>query len=536
MAQIKNLKIWEKKNIYFLCVIALNLIEFLRATGDGDVWKTAANCTGLVIMAVIICTYGLKKFLNPINYVYSFVCMAAMIIVRVHWSFSVGLYSLGQAETAVLNVWAIGLAAHCLFREIAAGQREKIRLSPGGWLCTAAVIWTVIGASGKIWPLWFYLVFGLFYLTVFSERDWESLWNAVADGTVFSFFIIQGYAYLFRPYDVVRYKGAFSNCNMMGLYYLVVYVMVLYKLHKLHLQRGRLGWKLFYFMGGAGLQGFLFMTLSRTAWAGSMVLTLFYGCFVLRRHWRDIWRRILAKGCVFIMCVILMFPLVYLTVRYLPTIHPHPIWYAGEYSQERVHSWDPADSEKYVSIYELMEEAFGRFASLLYWLDAKNPLVLRTYAQQPEQEQAPTVIEPLDIPWMDSSLRVRLAAAKMYLKDSTWLGHAQKDENYIWDTTGNRVWHSQNLWVQMTYTFGYPVGVITVVLTAMVLLKAYKAYKIKEKPCQILPILICLLFFLYGTAEIVWNPGQLILTLLFMAAHPQFNAANGVLQKETLQA
>lgn len=522
MNQVKISKVVSKKNVYFLCVLALNLIEFLRATGNGDVWKTAANCTGLVIMVLIASACDLKRFLCPFSYIYTVACAAAMIFVRFHWERHIGEYSLGQVETAVLNVWWIGLIAYYLFIKIFIRKEKEIHISVLGLIITAFVVWTIIGVSRKLWPLWYYLMFGAFYLTDFSKDDWEALWNAVIDGTIFSFFIIQGYAYLFRPYDMVRYCGAFSNCNMMALYYLIIYAMVLCKLHQLHLKNAKKGWKLFYFIGAGGLQGFMFMTLSRTSWMASIILTLLYGLIVLRKIWKDTWRKLLRRGCAFVICILLTFPLVYLTVRYLPAIHPHPIWYDGEYTVTKVHPWDPADSEKYVSIRELMEAAFGRIGTLFEWLDVRNPLVLKVYAHEAETVAEPTVIYSLDIPWLDSSMRVRLSAAKVYLQDSTWLGHPDEDENYIWESNKLRVWHSQNFWVQMTYTFGYPAGVLSVIATILLLHKFLKLAKTGGTSCNILPFLICVVFILYGLADIVWNAGQLIFTLIFMIAHPQF--------------
>lgn len=46
--------------------------------------------------------------------------------------------------------------------------------------------------------------------------------------------------------------------------------------------------------------------------------------------------------------------------RYLPAVFHHPVWFWGEWSEDKVHSWDPWNSEKYVDIDELLETAVGR--------------------------------------------------------------------------------------------------------------------------------------------------------------------------------
>ena len=48
--------------------------------------------------------------------------------------------------------------------------------------------------------------------------------DGMVDGTIISFFMLQIFAYGFRPYDVVRYIGAFSNSNITALHYLLVSV------------------------------------------------------------------------------------------------------------------------------------------------------------------------------------------------------------------------------------------------------------------------------------------------------------------------
>ena len=41
-----------------------------------------------------------------------------------------------------------------------------------------------------------------------------------------------------------------------------------------------------------------------------------------------------------------------------------------------------------------------------------------------------------------------------------------------------------------------------------------------ENPYVIVTLLITVLFFVYGLTEVVWNPGQLILFLVFFLQYP----------------
>lgn len=509
---------WNKKTLFFICVLALNYIEFLRSTGNGDVWKTATNCTGLVMMVIIFSNYPIKQFLNKLNLFYTILCVIAMIGIRIHWEGHVGEYYLWQVETAIMNIWWIGIMLRYLFEQVVIEKQMKIRIGFLGWLWIIMVAWSVIGGSKMVWPLWFLFMFGFFYITKFSKEDWNALVNALVNGTIFSFFVIQSYAYLFRPYDIVRYSGAYVNCNSMALYYLIVYVMILVKLHQLHMQKAKLGWKLFYFAGAGGLLAFQFLTICRTAWVASIVVTIAYGILVLRNKWKESLGKIFLRGCSLALCAVIMFFPVFYSVRYLPTIHPHPIWHENDiYSELRVHSWDPTDSEKYVEMDEFLRIALGRIYEVFRFINIENPFVIKSHAQENI-----IYIGNLHGEDWDESMGVRIEAWKVYLQNSTWLGHSMDEENFVWKQTGDKVWHSQNVWVQFTYTYGFPVGVLFFVMTILLMARTYIKGKNNQNTFGVIPFMICISFFSYGMFELVWYPGQYIFLLFFFVLHPQF--------------
>lgn len=511
-------KIKSKYALYFLCFAALNLIEFLKATQRGNIWAAAVNCTGLVMMVIIFSQLPLRDFLKPVNYAYTVLCLIAMGIIRWHWTRHIGEYYFGQAITAVMNIWWLGLVIPYLFRRVIVEKKISFRVGPLSLCWFAFTVWTVVSVAGKWWPIWFFLMFGAFYLIRFSEEDRKALLDAMIDGTIASFFVIQSYAYLFRPYDAARYVGAFSNENMTALYYLIVYCMVLFKLHVLHVRKAGLGWKIFYLIGAGGLLGFMFVTICRTSWIAAAAVTVGYGLTVLRGAWGDRPGRLIARGCLLVLVAVLTFPAVFLTVRWLPTIHPHPIWYEGEWSPERVHSWDPADSEKYTDLDEFLRDVRGRVYQMLQIFESRNPLALHAYAAGREQD----IIQGPDYDWTSDNLSVRKVFFQTYWKYSTWYGHPKEDGHYAYAGTEVRIWHGQNLWIEFIYRFGYPMTVLSAVLTVLVLRKACKkAGTIQTDEYAAIPLILCIAYFVYGIAEIVWNPGQLIFALMFIAMHPQ---------------
>ena len=52
----------ECRRIWFVVLfMALNLIEWLKATHAGDIWKVAVNAAGLVVMALVMSAYTVKE-------------------------------------------------------------------------------------------------------------------------------------------------------------------------------------------------------------------------------------------------------------------------------------------------------------------------------------------------------------------------------------------------------------------------------------------------------------------------------------------
>lgn len=512
-------KLFSKRTLYILCFMALSLIEFLRATQRGNVWHAAVNCMGLVIMVIVFSAYPLKDFCTVINYIYTGFCAVAMIAVYFHWQQHVGEYLLGQVETAILNIWWLGIFLRYLFRRVVIEKTITFKPNVLGWLGIIISVLMICSVSGRLWPLWYFLMFGSFYVTKFTKEDRKALFDGMINGTILSFFCLQIYAYGFRPYDEVRYKGALSNCNMTALYYLVVYAMVLFKLHILECEKAHKGWKLFYLIGAGGLLSFQFMTMGRTAWVSAIAVTIFYGIMVIRKLWQKKWHQVLGRGVALILAMVITFPVVFCTARWLPTILHHPIWYEGEYSINKVHPFDAADSWKYVEMDEFLEEVFGRILKTFAKIEKKNPLILYANATEMEMER----VEYIQVPWTtDEALVGRISIYKAYWDKLTFIGHGENEGYFLLGDSGYYSWHAQNLYLQIAYFYGVPAGILLIVISAFMLYYYSKKMKQgKENVYAIIPFLFCIVYFVFGLMEVVWNPGQLVMFLFFFVQHPQ---------------
>lgn len=515
----------HKSVLYTICFAALSALDFVRNTQNGDIWGTAVNLTGLVMLAVIASGWPLKRLLNIGNAVWTLMCIGVSVYALVSirstgMDIFMGMY-VWIFVTAAANVWWIGMLLADLGKRV--WRERTLAIRPGGlgylWMVMTALM--VFSRSGRVWPLWFLAMFGIFYLTPYAEEDRQALADGLVNGTILAFFGLQIFAYGFRPYDVVRYVGAYANSNMAALHYLIVYAAILIKLHTLR-ARGACGWhRLFYLTGACGMLGFLFLTMGRTAWGTAILITVIYGIVVMRRCRRQRWRQILCSGAALALGAVLLFPAVFGTVRWLPAVLHHPVWFLDEYNEGKVHSFDPPDSWKYVEMDEFLEAVLGRIWGTLQ-SSAGTPWVLTAQAAQlpPEPSQE---LELEGSENGDSSLNIRLSIYKAYLGELNLLGHGQGEGMYQFSDIDYHVWHAQNLWLEAAYRYGIPTGCLLAAATIWLLV--YHTRRLMSPgslPRAVVPLLICVIFFGYGTMELVWNTGQYILTLFFVVQHPLF--------------
>lgn len=503
----------SKKTLYLMLFIIMNIIAWIRETQNGSIWAVAVNCMGLVIMMLIMSAYPVKEMINRVSGLWTLVCIGIAVGLGIYWReipVLVWKYIFG-----CLNLWWIGVMCILLLRRFRCGKLKLPKLNGLGILGLLLAFIMITSASGRAWPVWFLFMFGIFYLTEYTEKDRKDFIDAMVDGSIISFFLLQSFAYGFRPYDEVRYKGAFANCNITAQYYLIIYCMVLVKIHFLRMKGAKRRWfALLTFLAGV-LLAFQFMTLCRTVWLSVAVVTGVYGIWVSHNVWKDSWKKILVWAAALGCSAVIAFPLVFLSVRWFPTILHRPIWYDGEYSQDKVHSFDPADSWKYVDLDEFLKLVKERVLQVLTVIDDLKPFVLEVEAQ----EEIPILDESRS--W--NSAQIRKAIWEAYWKDLNWRGHSEQ-EGYYLITKDYRCWHAQNLWLQIAYYYGIPAGIVLVILTVYMVYFYLSRYRrgLNDSQYGMIPILMILMYFTFGMFETTWNLGQLIVNIFFIVQHPMF--------------
>ena len=596
--RLKRRTLDKKQIVYTICFFALVLIDWVRGSQDGDRWALVNNCTGFVMIVLMLILIKSaenkstsKNTTKKIQRVPYFIWLAIWVIGAsmgyIIWNHNPGRVYHYQYISGALNIGCLGIVGIRIWQ-----SREELRLyklwKNGAWeelnrkgklrAGILAISWLLMvffmtfSPFRSLWQVWFLVMFGMFYLIPIGREEGKKLWNGMTDGIIWGFFAIQIFAYGFRPYDEVRYKGAYSNCNVNALFYLVTYIMVLYRLHvqnsKERLEAGQKGKpgrfiKVFYYILAGGLISFIFFTIGRTALLVTVVVTFVYGIMTVIIAYKEKVSRLLLQWFMMGMCALVTFPCVYVTIRYLPGILHHPVWFEGEYSVSKVHSFDPVDSEKYVSLSEFWEAAVGRLNFQIlsgrisgemkmvaqaadpdislpgeaYLVDARGEEDIGVIEQEVNEEDIDAIEKEVieeDIGAIEQEVidekteyilsgedalnsgKIRKEIYLLYLKNLNFRGHILTD-GYYQITPEYHAWHAQNVFLQITYYYGIPAGILFCFLILAAGWLGIKGFlRDPGRYENLSPVLVWLVFVGVGLLECVWNPGQLILTLLFL--------------------
>ena len=221
------------------------------------------------------------------------------------------------------------------------------------------MILMIFSRSEYLWPECYFVLFLCYYLTDRTQEQRHNVTLGIIDGIILGFIVIQAHSLLFRPYDIVRYMGNFCNPNHNCVFLCFCLAAILSKILFLKKEKAKKPIIIFFLLLAEACYSFIFMTISRSGYLATFFITIAFLILYCRTVSKKIFFRM---GLLISSLFIVIMPLTYLAVRYIPTIHPHVLFYFQEgYSEDRVHSWDPRNSEKFISFEEMIQTALGRF-------------------------------------------------------------------------------------------------------------------------------------------------------------------------------
>lgn len=501
----------KKRMLYTICFFLFCLIDQRTKTGSGmdGAIETFRNLTGVVMAVIIFSHYQWNEIIaHKLHYIIWTVAAVSAGAAYVVLGQPLQYYANGRF-VAALDVLLFGyVLIHTFYSAVVEKKVPKMdRKLLILWLVMMLLM--IFSRSDYIWPLCYLVMFGCFYLTDYTAEEREDLFQGALNGILLSFFIFQGYCCVFRPYDDVRYAGIYNNANINALYYMVVLAVVFIRILETTANKSRKYLRVIYWLGAGVIYTLIFMTIGRTAWLVSFLLGIL---FLILYCGRQSIKKYITSGLLLVLCFTIMFPVTFGLVRYLPPVFHHPVWFWGEWSEDKVHSWDPWNSEKYVDIEEVIENAVGRTSEITGGIVGKSPFVLHVSAQETLREQSVLKTEEE----YNSSLLVRKTIYTQYLSRLNLLGHTRDDQGfqlgpYFW------VGHAHNIFLQYATDFGIPMAVVFVILVIASCVKLIKTYRKEKDIAAIAGFLFVLIPVTFGMLEYSWGVASLTITMMFIA-------------------
>ena len=347
-------KLDKKSLVWTLCVAALCIIDVIRHDGTGAQWALANAFIGVAMFPLIVLRFKFIDFLK-LPYIIWLVVMAVVGPFIFRYISTETDYDaskiVGIIVFALYGLVAIRLLSY-LFFESKEGIRVPQGIVFGLWFIM--MVMCIASKEKSLWPLWFLIMFGAFYLAPLNNDDLSQIILSVVDGIILSFFLIQSYAFLHRPFDYyVRYRGSYTNCNNNAMFYLMVFAAWLVKISYTKRKKERRIKYYFVFFFASAMCSFIMLTLSRSAVLVAIVVAVVYWLVEELLVSRNGIGSFLKKGFLMVLTFMVSFPLVFACVRYLPGLRHHPVWFpTDEYSPDLVHSYTPINSPSYIDIDE----------------------------------------------------------------------------------------------------------------------------------------------------------------------------------------
>ena len=220
--KIRKIHIPYKRVLYSICFCMFCVIDqrIRTAYGPSGWMETFRDLTGVVMAVIILSHYKISDFRNwKMPYIIWSAVGGFAVILAFFW---------GMHHERCMNDWVVILLDILLFGYIIihtvidlAIEKRWVKLNRKlVFLWFLMMILMIFSRNEQIWPFCYMIMFGCFYLTDYNSAEREDFVQGMLNGIILGFFLIQGLAFVFRPYDEIRYSGLYYNVNMNALLYL----------------------------------------------------------------------------------------------------------------------------------------------------------------------------------------------------------------------------------------------------------------------------------------------------------------------------
>lgn len=538
----KRCKINVQRAIVSLCilVVCIGTQQIQTAAWNSGRLDFFRAVVGALLAIIIMTNYKWKDYVEYKTIYILWTVLGGLagivvtpIVVSRRWE-----YLAAQTIIIALGIFLMGYCIiHTVINFFVKKYRPKL-YKPLFIIWVIMMLWMIFSRSDYLWPEGYFCIFLCYYLTEQTKEQRINVVHGLIDGIILGFMVIQGHALLCRPYDRVRYVGNFCNPNHNCMFLCMCLAAILAKILFLIRDNSKIYIKIFYFLMGGFCYSLVCMTMSRTGYLTAGIVTVFFLVAYCRMKKKMMFFRM---GMLLVTIFVAMLPVTYLAVRYIPTIHPHVLFYFQEgYSLDRVHSWDPRDSEKYVTFEQVLGNVLGRFASAKTALDNLNNQSSNTEGQDflkvasnighlPRAAVLQAMQNTIDkdkVPALTdeeaaNAFTVRYTIYKWYV-DHLSLRGMPYDEQGFQITKEQWIQDTHNIYLDYGINFGYPVMILFTVFIWWGIGRLTKQGIQGRDVEKIACLLIALVPPIFGLLEYSWGTGMISTVAFYMAFNEMF--------------
>lgn len=539
-------KVNPQRLIVSLCILAVCIAtqQIQTVKWDTGIIEFSRDFLGVLLAVIIMTNYKWEDFKKyKIPYVIWSVLGIILSIILIPIAFTKRSDFL-KSDTVIIAL-GVFLMGYCVIHTLISFFIEKYRPK---FFMPLFVIWVIMlvlmifSRSDYLWPECYFVLFLSYYMTEQTPYQRANVTKGIIDGIILGFILIQAHSLLCRPYDRLRYHGNFCNPNQNCMFLCMCLAAILAKILFLAKENERKIVRIFYFMMVGACYSFICMTMSRSGYLTTFIVTVFFLIAYCKIREKKIFVRM---GLLLMTIFVVSLPVTYYAVRYIPTIHPHVLFYFQEgYSQGRVHSWDDRQSSKFITFRQMMEGILGRFGELLFSYDDPNSIMIAECEPNSliiasnSEEFLPAVlsyvmsngenaeIDPDRIPILeyeddDNVVLVRYTIYKWYFTHLSLRGMPY-DEQGFQLTKHHWIQDTHDIYLDYGINFGYPVMILFIVFIWWGIGRLVR-YGLREKDdLKLSSLLIALIPPVFGLFEFAWGAGMISTVALYMVFKEMF--------------
>lgn len=447
-------------------------------------------------------------------------------------------YLIGQTIIIALGIFLMGYCIIHTAINFFIKKYQPMLYKPLFVIWVVMLLLMIFSRSEYWWPECYFSIFLCYYLTEQTSEQRTNVIQGLVNGIIWGFLVIQGHALLCRPYDRLRYVGNFCNPNHNCMFLCMCLAAILAKLLFLTKEKRKVIIRIIYLLMGGACYSLICMTMSRTGYLTVLIATIFFLIAYCKVRKKIVFIRM---GLLMVTIFVAMMPVTYLAVRYIPTIHPHVVFYFQEgYSEDWVHPWDPRDSEKYITLPEVLRNIFGRFTVTKDALDNLNNqsrsiergealkiaandgyLPVAALAQVKKETTDKDKVPALTDEEAANAFTVRYTIYKWYIDHLSMRGMPY-DEQGFQITEEQWIQDTHNIYLDYGINFGYPVMILFSIFIWWGIGRLAKQGIQKTDVEKIACLLIALIPPIFGMLEYSWGTGMISTVAFYMSFKEMF--------------